>query len=123
LSFPEKQELVYRGLNRLLHASPKNIGAVRPNTERSLTYLTEIGLEVVYPRSKVGFGTPQQQSTKYVYPIDTVVKIGSFIDYTRKLATMEASERPAGINPAKIRYFMALADHLEKQIAAAEATD
>lgn len=120
---PSKHEALCWGINMLTHPSPKHIGYRLPPARRA-EYAAQLGLKIVKPRSLVGFSDTYSGSAYGLWDHqdygDTVVEVGSFIDYVRKLKDMRMSERPSGITLPAIRLFVALADKLEAQIDAAQ---
>lgn len=110
---PEKRACVYYGLSRLLHPAPRGYNH-QLQLQHSDDYARKLGLKLVRPRSSVGFPMIER---RYLFPSDTVIQAGNFIDFMGKLVHWPREKRPAGINKEQIRFLSALALKIDDQIS------
>ena len=114
-----RDQAVYAGLNALLHGVPRDLPyGERLNDSERLAYLSRIGLDVVSPRSLVGFPYEQYKITRgQAYPADSVVRVGSLIAFLKDLPNIPRSSRPRTVGAPTIRYLSALVAHIESNIS------
>ncbi|MBC7546895.1 hypothetical protein H7171_04085 [Candidatus Saccharibacteria bacterium] len=117
-----KFDCLLRGIEMLAKPTPKGprgqaIGLYAWQQEE---YTARLGIIAVRPRTKVGFADETRSGSYGLLsaPLyaNSVVQVGSFIASVRSISELDPKERPFGINPRTIRFFLSLADKLETQI-------
>ena len=115
-----KHECLCWGINMLAYPEPKGLGYHMSESQQQ-EYAYSLGIEIVSPRSIVGFSDKYAPSAYGLWDHedygDAVIQVDSFIDSVRHIATLPIREKPRSINGAALRFFLALADKLEAQLS------
>ena len=110
-----KHECLCWGINMLAYPEPKGLG-YRLSKSQQEEYARSLGIEVVSPRSIVGFSDKYASNAYGLWGHkdcgDAVIQVDSFIDSVRYIATLPIREKPRSINGAALRFLLALADKL-----------
>lgn len=114
---PDKYDCLNGALPSVLHPQRRSQRIHSATEADRQEYGHELGLVLITPRSRVGFGDDRRPPAyAQTERIPTVIQVASFLDYEREIRDAKTEELPWGLTARRRRFLQALASRLVTQL-------